>query len=57
VDHRGKRVEPDAKKPVLLGDEGIWLHCEFGNRVRQMIKSPNEKGMAREMLRRIYGEA
>ena len=57
MDHRGKRVEPDAKKPVLLGDEGIWLHCEFGNRVRQMIKSPNEKGMAREMLRRIYGEA
>jgi len=57
VDHRGKRVELDEKKPVLLGDEGIWLHCGFGNRIRQMIKSPDEKGMAREMLRRIYGEA
>lgn len=57
VDHRGKRVEPDTKKPVLLGDVGIWAHCEFGNRVRQMVKSPDEKGMAGEMLRRIYGGA
>lgn len=57
VDHRGKRVELDAKKPVLLGDVGIWAHCEFGNRVRQMVKSPDEKGMAGEMLRRIYGGA
>ncbi|CUS13783.1 unnamed protein product [Tuber aestivum] len=55
VDDRGKRVEMDVTNPVLLGDEGVWLHCGFGNRVRQMVKSPDEEGMAGEMLRRIYG--
>ncbi|KAG0125767.1 Inosine/uridine-preferring nucleoside hydrolase domain-containing protein [Tuber indicum] len=56
VDRRGKRVVGPAK-PVLLGDEGVWLHRGFGNRVRQMIKSPDEKEVAGEMLRRIYGGA
>ncbi|KAG0641098.1 Inosine/uridine-preferring nucleoside hydrolase domain-containing protein [Tuber brumale] len=55
VDRREKRVGLGAAKPVLLGDEGVWLYRGFGNRVRQMAKSPDEKGVAGEMLRRIYG--
>ncbi|PWW76238.1 nucleoside hydrolase [Tuber magnatum] len=55
VDSRGKRVEPDVARPVLLGDEGVWLHCGFGNRVRQMVKGPDKEGTVGEMLKRIYG--
>ncbi|RPA92194.1 nucleoside hydrolase [Choiromyces venosus 120613-1] len=55
VDRRGKMIEEDLAKPVVMGDEGIWLHRGYGNRVRQVLQSPDEKGMAVEMLRRIYG--
>lgn len=56
VDRRGKRVEEDVAKGVLVGDLGVWLHKGRGNRVRQVLRSPegHELGFATEMLRRMF---
>lgn len=56
VDRRGKRVEENLTEAVKLGDVGVWLHKGHGNRVRQVVKSPegHNIGFAGEMLRRIF---
>lgn len=56
VDRRGKRVEEDVAKGVLVGDLGVWLHKGHGNRVRQVLRSPegHDLGFATEMLQRIF---
>lgn len=56
VDRRGKRVERDLTKEVMLGDLGLWLHDGYGNRVRQVVNSPKgqDVGFALEMLKRVF---
>lgn len=56
VDRRGKWVEQDLAKDALVEDMGVWLHKGYGNRVRQMVRSPegHNLGFATEMLKRVF---
>lgn len=36
------------------GDTDGWLHPRLGNRVRQMLESPDRESFGKEMLKRIY---
>lgn len=55
VDRRPMIFEQDPSAPVFENDDGFWLHAAFGNRVRQVIASPDETAVARDLLSRIFG--
>lgn len=56
VDRRCMRMEEDLAKGIRVGDVGGWLHKGYGNRVRQVVRSPegHDVGFATEMLRRVF---
>lgn len=56
VDRRPKKVEENLAEAVKLGDVGVWLHRGHGNRVRQVVESPEgtEQKFAGWMLERIF---
>lgn len=56
VDRRGKKMEEDLAESALVEDIGVWLHKGYGNRVRQVVRSPegHELGFATEMLNRVF---
>ncbi|KAH0612310.1 uncharacterized protein H6S33_010362 [Morchella sextelata] len=56
VDRRPKKVEENLAEAVKLGDVGVWLHRGHGNRVRQVVKSPEgtDGKFGGWMLERIF---
>ncbi|RPB17319.1 inosine-uridine preferring nucleoside hydrolase [Morchella conica CCBAS932] len=56
VDRRPKNVEENLAEAVKLGDVGVWLHRGHGNRVRQVVESPEgtDRKFGGWMLERIF---
>ncbi|KAJ6257387.1 hypothetical protein Dda_8276 [Drechslerella dactyloides] len=52
---RKKATEEEVKGlEEVKGDCDGWLHPRWGNRVRQMVESPDRDGFGRAMIQRIF---
>ncbi|EPS39455.1 hypothetical protein H072_6781 [Dactylellina haptotyla CBS 200.50] len=57
VDRRTRRkptIEEMAGQEEVEGDCDGWLHPAWGNRVRQMVESPDRDKIGGDMIRRIF---
>ncbi|KAK6355704.1 hypothetical protein TWF718_000097 [Orbilia javanica] len=57
VDRRTRKkptLEEMGGAEEVEGDCDGWLHPLWGNRIRQMVQSPDRDGFGKEMIRRIF---
>jgi len=57
VDKRPREMAK-AEEDLILGDTNGWLHPSLGNRVNQVVESPEgaEEALARWLITRVFGE-